>query len=181
MTSYFEQRLAEVKSAPAVDMKRRIDPSRKKYIQAETSRHGKRIFYYRRKGRRIRLPDPAVVGAAAFNLAYDAAARGEVLPKPTAPKPLPAFTLEIGRPGFVYFIRMGDKVKIGFSINVGNRLKAIQTACPLPAEIVKIIPGSEQTERYFHAHFAANRISGEWFALDSHLAMFLSFPKMAAP
>lgn len=176
MSSYFEQRLAEVKSAPAVNLKRRIDPSRKKYIQTETTRHGKRVLYFRKDGRRIRLPDPKIAGAAAFNLAYDAAARGEALPIAATPKPLPMFSLEIGRPGFVYFLRMGDKVKIGFSTNVGKRLKAIQTACPLPAEVVKIIPGSEQTERYFHAHFAANRINGEWFALDSHLAAFLSYP-----
>lgn len=176
MSSYFEQRMAEL-TAPAGHAKRRILPTRKKYIQTETTRHGKRVLYFRKDGKRIRLPDPDVAGVTAFNLAYDAAARGEVTGIVQAQKALPMFSLEIGRPGFVYFLQMGDKVKIGFSTNVGNRLKAIKTACPLPAEIVKIIPGSEQTERYFHAHFAANRLNGEWFALDSHLASFLAFPR----
>ncbi|TPJ70445.1 MULTISPECIES: GIY-YIG nuclease family protein [unclassified Mesorhizobium] len=175
MTSYFEQRMAEVKTSQS-RAKRRVEPSRKKYIQTETTRHGKRVYYFRKDGRRIRLPDPDAAGHAAFNLAYDAASRGEAIPVVSTQRPLPMFSLEMGRPGFVYFLAMGDKVKIGFSTNVGKRLKAIQTACPLPAEIVKIIPGSEQTERYFHAHFAANRINGEWFAMDGHLSTFLSYP-----
>lgn len=149
---------------------------RRRYIHREITRHGKTIYYFRRgKDARIRLPDPARVGDRAFNLAYQAALNGEGSYTPETPARAPNQpVLTIGRPGYVYFMRMGNSVKIGFSTDVGKRLKAIQTACPLPAKVIKIIPGSDQTERYFHHHFAAYRQSGEWFHLDGELAAFLA-------
>jgi hypothetical protein len=127
------------------------------------------------KEARIRLPDPAVVGDKAFNIAYRSALSGDVSYTPEQPaREISRPVVAIGRPGYVYFMRMGDSVKIGFSTDVGKRLKAIQTACPMPAKVIKIIPGSDQTERYFHHHFAAYRQSGEWFQLDGELAAFLS-------
>lgn len=175
MSSYIQQRLAEIKSERGHETKRRSAQTGRKYVSKETTRHGKTVYYYRRDGAaRFRLPDPDVYGEAAFNLAIAAAERGERTAVPTVGQPRVAYTLEIGRPGFVYFLKMGGSVKIGFSTKVGKRLRAIQTSCPEPAEIIKIIPGSDQTERYFHAHFASHRQSGEWFRLDGALAAFLS-------
>jgi hypothetical protein len=171
--SYFEQRLEEVRASSAL---RKLATSRQKYVTKETSRHGRTIYYFRlnKKSPRIRLPDPDKVEPAVFNIAYEAALNGRRISQPRTPAPLNGLTGEIGKPGYVYFLRMGGNLKIGFSKNVGARLRAIQTGCPEPAEIVKIIPGTDQTERYFHKHFIAHRLSGEWFRLDGELAAFVS-------
>jgi hypothetical protein len=173
MSSYFEQRLKEVRAGANL---RELAATRRKYVTRETTRHGKTVYYFRRTktGPRFRLPDPDKVDPSVFNLAYESALKGRRTAEPRAPAPLREVTGEIGKPGYVYFLRMGDALKIGFSRNVGTRLRSIQTACPEPAEIVKIIPGTDQTERYFHAHFAAHRLSGEWFRLDGELAAFVA-------
>jgi hypothetical protein len=173
--SYVEQRIAEIKQQG--DLRER-SVRKQRFIRQETTRHGKKVFYFRRDphGPRVRLPDPGIVGRQAFNQAYEAAMRGKPIPfvAHSTVKNLPSYSLTIGRPGFVYFIRMGDAVKIGFSADVGKRLNGIQTACPGPAEVIKIIPGSDQTERYFHVHFANYRQQGEWFRLEGALAAFLA-------
>jgi integrase len=58
---------------------------RKPYVQKETTRHGKVVWYFRRgKEQRVRLP--GVFGSAEFNRAYDAAlAGGAVEQRPAAP------------------------------------------------------------------------------------------------
>ena len=175
MSSYFEQRLEEVRAGANL---RKLSTSRRKYVTKETTRHGKTIYYFRKskKGARIRLPDPDKVDPAVFNIAYEAAFNGRRISEPKTPMPFRQLTGEVGKPGYVYFLRMGDTLKIGFSRNVGVRLRSIQTGCPEPAEVIKIIPGTDQTERYFHAHFAAHRLSGEWFRLDGALAAFVAEP-----
>ncbi|NKX16177.1 GIY-YIG nuclease family protein [Brucella pseudogrignonensis] len=146
----------------------------KRHIEKNTTRHGKTVYYFRiGKGRRTRLPDPDLVGAAIFNRAYDAAANGQAF-KVSEPAALPSYSLEKGTVGYTYFARSGDLVKIGFSKSVPKRLKSISTACPTEIEIIKIIPGTSQTERYFHTHFGSYRQKGEWFRLEGELAMFLS-------
>lgn len=51
------------------------------YVQVETTRHGRRVYYFRRsrKDKRIRLPD---LGTDAFRPAYEAALKGEALASP---------------------------------------------------------------------------------------------------
>jgi hypothetical protein len=50
-----------------------VPPSKRlPYVQAETTRHGKEVFYYRvGPGRRVRLP--GAEGSAEFNDAYEQA------------------------------------------------------------------------------------------------------------
>lgn len=56
---------------------------RKPYVQKETSRHGKTVWYFRRgKEKRIRLP--GVFGSKEFNAAYDAAISGAPVEKKTS-------------------------------------------------------------------------------------------------
>ncbi len=57
---------------------------RKPYVQKETTRHGKVVWYFRRaKEKRIRLP--GVFGSKEFNAAYDAAFAGQ--PVEASPRP----------------------------------------------------------------------------------------------
>lgn len=173
-SEYVTKRLAEV--AAKYELKALAGRERRG-VMKETTRHGKTVFYYRQgKSPRIRLPDPDVVGRPAFNQAYAAAVRGENPSGVTASlrARIPRTASQSGKSGFVYFLRMGDAVKIGFSGSLGQRIKTIQTACPRPTEILCIIPGNYGTERYFHAHFAAHKLQGEWFRLDGQLAAFLA-------
>jgi hypothetical protein len=172
--SYFEQRLKEIASTPGLVRK---VPSKRRNVTRERNRHGKMIYYYRpSKGPRIRLPNPHDVGEAEFQRAYEMAVRGEA-PVPTQrPRKLPPYLKDFGETGYVYFLRMGRAVKIGFTRDVRKRMSAIQSSCPAPTEVLKVIPGVVNTERYFHEHFAEYRLSGEWFSLEGDLCAFLSVP-----
>lgn len=157
--------------------------STRKHAIKETTRHGKAVYYFRKgKGKRIRLPDPDVFGDAAFNLAYQSAMRGEKTDHTYQPRSLPSMTMEPGKtPGYVYFLKMGDKVKIGFTRRLYDRLLSLRTASPEEVEVLKVIPGTEQTERYFHHHFMPHRLKGEWFRLDGALAGFLAIKVSTDP
>lgn len=79
---------------------------------------------------------------------------------------------------FVYFIRWGEYMKIGTSINPARRLDQIfrftsgtigppgQIGYP---ELVASIPGNARDERNLHRRFAAHRTTGEWFLLSDEL------------
>lgn len=167
-SEYFKQRLAEIKKS---DLPARAATSLQKYVRMETTRHGRPVYYYRSgKGPRIRLPDPNV-DAVAFNQAYLAASKGVALP--VAPKLKALANEDPGRIGYIYFLRSGDMVKIGFAANVKSRLAALRTAAP-NSELLLTIPGTQATERFLHAHFHAYRCYGEWFRLEYGLASFIS-------
>ncbi|MCK4342895.1 MAG: GIY-YIG nuclease family protein [Phycisphaerae bacterium] len=79
--------------------------------------------------------------------------------------------------GSVYFIRdtASGAVKIGVSADPTGRLKALQTASPIPLTLVSHHefenPGA--VERYLHSVFEHLRCTGEWFAVvdfDAQLA-----------
>lgn len=93
---------------------------------------------------------------------------------PRSERPLPSVTSAPGRRGFVYFAVAGDAVKIGFSIKPTERVKSLQTSATEYVEVVRLIPGTDQTERYFHGHFERYRLRGEWFRLEGALAGFLA-------
>lgn len=73
------------------------------------------------------------------------------------------------RVGYVYFIQSGGRVKIGFSTDVINRLSNLKVGNPIGAKLVAAIPGTEDTEAYFHKMFNAYREQGEWFLIDGLL------------
>lgn len=77
------------------------------------------------------------------------------------------------RSGYVYFIRSGDHVKIGFSSNVRSRLNTIRTACAEDTFVCHVVPGTPRKERVYHKRFAQYRVRGEWFELKGQLAKYL--------
>lgn len=79
------------------------------------------------------------------------------------------------RPGtshdpIVYFLVVGDTVKIGTTINKRQRFA---TMLPPGAEIALEMPGSYSLEHRLHARFAAHRLEGEWFALSDEIKDFI--------
>ncbi|MBP1845899.1 hypothetical protein J2046_004173 [Rhizobium petrolearium] len=57
---------------------------RKPFLSREKSRHGRLVWYFKRNGKRIRLPDE--YGSAEFNAAYEKALTGSTISAPEEPK-----------------------------------------------------------------------------------------------
>jgi len=74
-------------------------------------------------------------------------------------------------PGWVYYIRMGDTIKIGYATDVAKRMRAY----PPTAELLAAHPGTELLERQIHKQFGEHLARGrEWSApadeLMAHIA-----------
>lgn len=82
---------------------------------------------------------------------------------------------------FVYFVRCGEYVKIGFSYDPHGRVKYLRSALGAgrgglvpndfeswrELELVHLIPGCRmRDERIIHGLFAQHRVAGEWFRYD---------------
>lgn len=63
-------------------------------------------------------------------------------------------------PGFVYYLRVGERIKVGHSVDVKRRMRAYPPGCQLLA----VEPGDRQLELRRHRQFVASRTDGrEWF------------------
>lgn len=112
--------------------------------------------------------------AAARGLCFDHAlavwaivqqAHMDLINKVRASGPQPK--LPAGPDGVVYIIRLGDRVKIGFTRNLRQRM------LDLPhEEILTMVPGTVEDERRCHAAFAHLRVAGEWFRAEPDLLAF---------
>jgi hypothetical protein len=71
--------------------------------------------------------------------------------------------------GWVYFIRAGEHVKIGWSRNPKARRDTLATASPFDLEIIGQVPGTEDDERALHGAFAHLHVKREWFRADPAL------------
>ncbi|MCP3368287.1 GIY-YIG nuclease family protein [Bradyrhizobium cajani] len=72
--------------------------------------------------------------------------------------------------GGVYFIASGEFVKIGWSLSVPERMKALQTSSSRKLTLLRVIPGVKEDEAKFHQEFAEHRAEGEWFRIEGTLA-----------
>lgn len=72
--------------------------------------------------------------------------------------------------GEVYIIRVGDRFKIGATINLYSRMISLQTANPQDIELIHRIKTNDMylTEKLFQALFERDgkREHGEWFLLS---------------
>lgn len=74
----------------------------------------------------------------------------------------------------VYYMRLGPLVKIGWTTNLEGRREAIN-----PQEVMATEPGGRDVERKRHQEFAALRVHGEWFTLESPLMEWVASLKPA--
>lgn len=67
---------------------------------------------------------------------------------------------------YVYFIQgePGTEVKIGFTNEVGQRLRALQTGNPKPLRELAVVPAPRSVETAYHRLLGDERGLGEWFA-----------------
>jgi hypothetical protein len=70
------------------------------------------------------------------------------------------------RMGAIYVIRIGDRYKIGLSLNPEQRIASMQL--PAKPDVVLIFRTSKaaELERTLHTKYAAHREHGEWFLLQ---------------
>lgn len=75
--------------------------------------------------------------------------------------------------GYVYFIRAGDRIKIGFSRTPNIRLKTLQTGNGERLELLKVIPGSYDLESSLQADFRQFKTIGDWFQANPELLAYI--------
>lgn len=63
-------------------------------------------------------------------------------------------------PGWIYYLRIDDKVKIGYTGDITQRMRAY----PPGTTVLAVHPGTPRMERELHRQFAAHLVQGrEWF------------------
>lgn len=72
------------------------------------------------------------------------------------------------RRGTVYFMRFGDLIKIGYSADLRQRLKALR-----PDSVLATMPGTMQDERALHARFGPLWDHGEYFRAEPELMAYI--------
>lgn len=76
----------------------------------------------------------------------------------------------------IYFIQekglFRNRVKIGYTDNIRQRLGQIQSQSPSRLKLVLALPGDETDEFVYHKKFAAYRLHGEWFKCGVRLKIF---------
>jgi hypothetical protein len=67
---------------------------------------------------------------------------------------------------FLYFVQISDDgpIKIGITVNIRERLKTLQQACPWPLRIIGLTLEPTLLEATIHEALAEHRMLGEWFA-----------------
>lgn len=78
-------------------------------------------------------------------------------------------------PAIVYYMRLGNLVKIGFTENLTQRLSVIN-----PEEVLTTEPGGRKREGERHKQFADLRVHGEWFRLEGALVEHIEAVKREA-
>ena len=87
--------------------------------------------------------------------------RREVEPTPAPPPDVPK--VKTKGPGFVYFARLGDLIKVGYSTHPKRR------AGELSAELIGCVPGTPETEAALHSSIRDFRVRNEWYRGDAEL------------
>lgn len=82
-----------------------------------------------------------------------------------------------------YFIGSSetDRVKIGYTGDIGRRLVDIQVGCPDVVSVLHTMPGSRGTEAMLHRKFAKQHYRGEWFTLSGEIERFILCRQMGLP
>lgn len=66
-------------------------------------------------------------------------------------------------------------VKIGFTSKkkVLERMRTLQTGCPLTLKVLLLYPGGQWVEEALHKKFASAKHQGEWFTITDELAAYI--------
>ncbi len=75
--------------------------------------------------------------------------------------------------GFVYFLRCGNFVKVGFSATPNVRIGQLKTASPHDLDVVAVLPGTRDQEAAVHSILASVHHRREWFRDGSEVEAVL--------
>jgi hypothetical protein len=72
------------------------------------------------------------------------------------------------RYGSVYFLLepVSKRVKIGWTMHLRRRIRALQLLSPIPVTLLGSVPGRRMHERHIHLHLKEHRLQGEWFEFE---------------
>jgi hypothetical protein len=86
----------------------------------------------------------------------------------------------IQKEGIIYIVSAKRMVKIGFTEerSFDNRMRALQTGCPLKLDILMYEDGSLQAEKAIHKAFKSLSISGEWYNNKNEIRELIWFIKV---
>jgi hypothetical protein len=82
-------------------------------------------------------------------------------------------SVTVGLPEVVYFMYSAGKIKIGYSKDVRKRLTDLSNMASSPVELIAVLPGDRELEKYLHRTFKPDRVHGEWFKPSSEIKRFL--------
>lgn len=74
---------------------------------------------------------------------------------------------------FIYFIRCMDRVKIGITSSLNNRLYAIRLSSAFPVDMIYSYEGDISEEKRLHKNFANLHVKGEWFLYHDSIKEFI--------
>jgi hypothetical protein len=66
----------------------------------------------------------------------------------------------------VYFVQIGELVKIGTTISLPKRLTSFRSHAQDPPRVLLAVAGTYPEEKEIHRQFKADRVRGEWFTLS---------------
>lgn len=90
--------------------------------------------------------------------------------------PPPDVTPDVTSPGHkIYFLQAGviGPIKIGFSGQASERLRALKAMGPEPLTLLGWMPGALHEERDLHHRFASCRMHAEWFRPSDELPEYI--------
>jgi len=74
----------------------------------------------------------------------------------------------------IYFVKVGKRVKIGYSEDVASRLCQLQTGSSEPLTLLGTVPGNMQLEKAIHVLLSPYRVQGEWFVHSGACRQFIN-------
>lgn len=79
----------------------------------------------------------------------------------------------------VYFVEATavNKVKIGTSVDPGERVRKIRTASPVDVELIYKFRGGAEEEKALHNKFAKFKLDNEWFEFSEEIREFIAQDK----
>lgn len=84
--------------------------------------------------------------------------------------------LDARRISGLYFLKLGDHVKIGYGRDIMTRARTIQAQGPIAAELIGWLECGPAKERELHQRFKHLHERNEWFRLNDELWDFIGNP-----
>ena len=75
--------------------------------------------------------------------------------------------------GYVYFVRCGEYIKIGYTSDPNTRMSKFRTNNPYVCELVAIMKGGRIREAEIQRQFSEHLHRGEWYRLHESIAVFI--------